>query len=73
MAKPGRKALLDPPVRWELSLPSSLAAQVEVLLADPVRGKTSYGARTKLITRLLREWLREQGATPDKELEEDSL
>ena len=60
MAKVGRKPFHDQPTKWNLHLPSSLAEQVEKALADPLTGKTRHGARSRLITRLLREWMRER-------------
>lgn len=53
----GRKSLSDPPTEWKVSLPSSVAAQVELRLVDPLTGRPRHGARAKLITRLLRGWL----------------
>lgn len=53
----GRRARLDPPTTWELSLPTSLVAEVELYILDPVRRKQAHGARSALVQRLLREWL----------------
>ena len=57
----GRKPLADPPISKELSLPSSLVAEVELRLYDPSTGKPKYGAFAQLVERLLRDWIR-QGA-----------
>lgn len=54
MSKPQRS---DPPVEIELSIPQSVLTRVELALVDPVRGKPAYGARSKLVTRLLKDWL----------------
>jgi hypothetical protein len=56
----GRKRHVDRPVKWTLNIRESLAGQVAVLLSDPVTGKPKAGARSKLINRLLAEWLEEQ-------------
>ena len=56
----GRKKKLDRPVHWSISVPQSLAAELELLLIDPLRGKPKHGARGALIERLLREWVEEQ-------------
>lgn len=53
----GRKPLADPPVSKELSLPSSLVAEVELRLYDPTTGRVRYGAFAALVERLLREYL----------------
>lgn len=49
----GRPQHTDPPVIWEISLPRSLTQKIEILLTDPLTGKTRYGARSKLIESLL--------------------
>jgi hypothetical protein len=59
MAKVGRKPFSEPSVSWRIYLPGTLAAQIELLLLDPMRGKSRYGARTYLIEQLLRVWLRD--------------
>lgn len=46
-----------PRAEWKLHLPLDLAAEVELLLLDPLREKPKYGARNALVERLLREWL----------------
>jgi len=40
-----------------VQLPEKLAAEVDVLLWNPVRGKVKYGARSDLISELLRRWV----------------
>lgn len=57
MAKPGRPALLTPTVEWKVRVPVDLAAKADLLHLDPVRGTITYGARSALITQLLREHL----------------
>lgn len=46
-----------PSIEWKVYLPSDLAAQIELLLLDPMRDKPKHGARGKLVEQLLREWL----------------
>lgn len=58
--KRGRKALVTPNLDWKIRIPTDLAAEVELLLLDPLRGKASYGERSELITSLLREWVDQQ-------------
>jgi len=53
----GRKPNLEPSVSWHLHIRQSIAAPVEILLADPVLGKVKAGARQALIESLLEEWL----------------
>ena len=57
MARPGRPALLTPTVAWKDRVPVDLAAKADLLHLDPVRGTITYGARSALITQLLREHL----------------
>lgn len=62
---PGRTPHSDPPQRKELSLPQSLVAEVELILYDPSLQKVQYSAFSKLVERLLREWLeKEKGLRP---------
>lgn len=60
MARRGRKPHADPPTEWKVSLPTSIAAKVELLLTDPYTGKPEHGARSRLLTALLTQWLEEQ-------------
>lgn len=62
MAKrgPGRSPLVDRPVRKELSLPSSIVAEVELRLYDPSLQRVKYSAFSALVERLLREWLEKE-------------
>jgi len=60
MSRLGRPQNVVPPIEWSISLPSDLAAQVELLLLDPMRGKPKVGARSKLIEQLLRGWIEER-------------
>lgn len=65
MARRGRKPHADPPVEWKVSIPSSIAAPVELILTDPLTGKPRHGARAKLIAELLNNWLASQ-ALPNR-------
>lgn len=58
--KRGRKELAIPTVRWEVQVDVLLAADVELLIADPVSKKASYGERSKLVNLLLRQYLNER-------------
>jgi len=53
-----RKKHADRPVEWKLSIPSSVAGAVDLELFDAVRGRPTYGARSALVTELLKEWLK---------------
>ena len=59
---PGRKKLIDPPVRWRLNLPQSLATLIDLMLYDPVMGEVGYGQRSQYITRLIKEDLAKRRA-----------
>jgi hypothetical protein len=72
MAKRGRKALSMPTVEWKCRIPIDLAAKIDLLHLDPVKGTIEYGARSALVTQLIRAFLhtRERGQTLDRLLEE---
>ena len=72
MARPGRPALLTPTVEWKVRVPVDLAAKADLLSLDPVRGTIAYGARSALVTQLLREHLASLTA-PSVEKHLDSL
>lgn len=53
-----RKRHLDTPVQWFINIPKTLAAKVELLLADPLQpDRARYGSRSALVQQLLREWI----------------
>jgi len=53
----GRPRLMYLRANWKLSLPAGLAAEVDLLLEDPLSRKPRYGARSRLVEALLREYL----------------
>lgn len=57
----GRKAKLDRPVEWKVSIPTSVADAINELLRDPFLDKPALGARSELTTQLYREYLAKQG------------
>ena len=57
MAKLGRPPLHTPTTEWKVRVPVDLAAKADLLHLDPIRGTLKYGARSELITSLLREYL----------------
>ena len=56
----GRKPYSEARVQWKLYLPETIAAEVELLLLDPLRDRVKYGARNELVEKLLRKWLEDQ-------------
>ena len=64
----GRKPNAIPRIPWKVMVRADLAAEVELLITDPMRDKPAYGARTKLIEGLLEKHLqeirRQHAATP---------
>jgi hypothetical protein len=42
-------------ILWRIYVPQELAVQIELQLADPLRDKPEYGARSQLVTYLLQE------------------
>ena len=59
MARP-RSAIRK--VRWLVSVDEPIANRIDLLLVDPMSGRSTYGARSALINRLLAEYLNEQFA-----------
>jgi hypothetical protein len=53
----GKRKYADPRVSWHLHIPSTTAAQVELILLDPFLGQAKFGAKSELVTRLLEEWM----------------
>jgi metal-responsive CopG/Arc/MetJ family transcriptional regulator len=53
----GRKPLLIPNVSWKIQVPIDIAAEIDLINLDPVRGTPAYGKRSEFVTRLLREAL----------------
>lgn len=43
-----------PSVEWKISIPQELALRIELLFYDPANRKPDYGARSALITELLK-------------------
>ena len=70
MAKVGRPSLPVPTIDWKCYIPLPIAAKVDLLLLDPVSGKTRYGARSALVNQLLLQWLTERGMKPLQEPQE---
>lgn len=66
-----REPHLDPPKEVNLSLPTSLVDEVDLLLFNPTRGKLRYGARSNLIAMLLRQWLDAQRKLPAAAVEQN--
>jgi len=61
-----REPHIDPPVRLHVAVPESVLAAVDLALFNPVTGKVKYGARSDLITGLLKSWLTQQAAGPQE-------
>ncbi|MCF6238538.1 MAG: hypothetical protein L3J79_06965 [Candidatus Marinimicrobia bacterium] len=65
---PKRKFAPGGQVRVSLILPKQLHKDLEILLKDPVIGKTQYGARSRLVTKLLAQWVKEQRILQEEKL-----
>ena len=48
---------IDPGISKNISIPSSLVAQVDKLLFSNAEGRVPHGAYSRLFTLLLRKWL----------------
>lgn len=59
-----RKKLLVPTERVEFRLSANLMLQVDFFLARSFDGGVKLGERSKLVERLLQEWLNKQTAKP---------
>lgn len=57
----GRPPNVIPTIDWKIHLPIPIAAKVDLLLLDPVTGKTRVGAKSNLVTHLLVQWLATRG------------
>jgi hypothetical protein len=58
--RPGRPLTPHLRAEWKLSLHAAVAAEVDLLLEDPLTRKPKYGARSRLIEALLDNWLSQQ-------------
>lgn len=56
----GRRKNADPSIEWHVYIPTTLAAEVELLLLDPFLQQAKFGAKSTLVTNLLRQWVEEQ-------------
>lgn len=57
MGKPGRPPNLEPRVKWNVSLPESLAATAELLMLDPRTQKPKSGLRSALVEQAVRDYV----------------
>ena len=55
-----RPKLTTPKVLWRIRIPEDLAAEVDLLLFDPVTGNPRYGSKAQLMEQLLRDWVEDQ-------------
>lgn len=46
-----------PCIIWRVTIPEEIAAEIEMAIADPLRGKPTYGVRSQLVTQLLVDYL----------------
>lgn len=58
---------VDPPRKVLVSIPESVISEVHLLLYDPVYERVGYGQVSKIITKLLKDWLDEQRKHPRPE------
>lgn len=57
MSRAGRPSNTVPTVEVLLRMRADLAAQVDLLITDPVRNKPRYGVRSRLGERLFADWI----------------
>lgn len=58
----GRPAHTIRPIALRIHVPEDVATRVELELFSELEGKVPHGARSRLITELLRDWLHERQA-----------
>ena len=46
---PGRKPLIIPNVSWKIQVPIDIAAEIDLINLDPVRGTPAYGKRSEFV------------------------
>lgn len=56
----GRHKKVDSSIPKHYQIPTTLAAQVDLLLFSPLEGKIPHGAQSDLVVRLLRDWVAKQ-------------
>ena len=60
VSRRGRPPLAMETVQRYAYVPVDLAAQIDLLLTDPMKDKPKYGAWSELVNSLLRDWLEEK-------------
>lgn len=65
MSRRGRPSHMTPTVEWKCHIPIDVAVKIDMINLDPVRGTPAYGARSALVTRLLREYLDTLAKSPE--------
>lgn len=55
-----RRKRQDPTIRWNIVIPTQLAAEIELLLIDPFLMAQRMGAKSELVVQLLQRWLADQ-------------
>lgn len=67
---PRKKQTETPNVYWRVRIDKSVADEVDRIFWDPITDKPTFGARGKLTSKLLREYLRKRslGMVSDAEL-----
>lgn len=58
---------------WKISLPAPLAGRLDMALIDPLTQKPRYGARARLIEKLLEHWLAVQHGQPTDNIQIPTL
>lgn len=50
---------------WKINIPATLAGRVEYMLISPVHQRPIYGARARLIEKLLEHWVAVESGNPE--------
>lgn len=64
----GRPSLPYLRAEIKVSIAATIAAEIDLLLSDPLTGKPKYGARATLVSALLENWLAKQKGKPEAPL-----
>ena len=60
-----------PTERKTFHIPEDISARVELLLANPGTGQVKFGAWSKLVTELLREWVEKKITEHQQETQDE--
>lgn len=66
MSRRGRPSNAIPTIDWKCHIPIPIATKIDLLLLDPLTGKTRHGSRSAFVTQLLVQFLQQHENSPTK-------